>query len=133
MSFKAFKPRKLEVLSENETIASVNSWQQNIEFYLASCNDFSIFLASDFTWGLKSTTNRGLTDDTTGDNRKNAAQKCYILNHMLGLIISYCPENIRLEIERKATSLKWIWARVRRHYGFSKSESNFLKLANVKL
>ena len=134
-SFKAFKARKLEVLTENETIASVNSWQQNIEFHLASCNEFSQFLASDFTWGPKSITDRGLTSDTEGPtaDRKTAAQKCFVLNHMLGLIISYCPENIRLEIERKATSLKWIWQRVRRHYGFSKSEGHFLKLANIRL
>ena len=52
---------------------------------------------------------------------------------MLGLIVSYCPETIRFEIERKATSLKWIWQRVRRHYGFSKSESHFLKLSCIKL
>ena len=135
MSFKAFKARKLEALTENETIASVNSWQQNLEFQLAACNEFSPFLASDFTWSRKSVTDRGLTDDTTGDvnSRKTAAQKCIVLNHMLGLIISYCPENIRLEIERKSTSLKWIWQRVRRHYGFSKSEVHFLKLANIKL
>ena len=49
MSFKAFKARKLEALTENETIASVNSWQQNLEFQLAACNEFSPFLASDFT------------------------------------------------------------------------------------
>ena len=52
---------------------------------------------------------------------------------MIGLIVSYCPETIRFEIERKATSLKWIWQRVRRHYGFSKSESHFLKLVSIKL
>ena len=54
-SFKAFiKARKLDVLTENETVASVNSWQQNMEFHLASCNEFSAFLAPDFTWRSKS-------------------------------------------------------------------------------
>ena len=131
-TFKAFKPRKLTELTETETIASVNSWQQNLEFHIASCNDFAPFL--DAEWNVKTVTHRGLQDDEgTGDNRKTAAQKCYILNHMLGLIVSYCPENIRLEIDRKATSLKWIWSRVRRHYGFTKSEGSFLKLASIKL
>ena len=51
---------------------------------------------------------------------------------MIGLIVSYCPQTIRLEIERNFTSLKWIWERVRRHYGFTKSEGNFLKLATIK-
>ena len=131
MSIKAFKARKLCELTESETVASVNSWQQNLEFHIASCDDFAPFI--DITWGTKSVRNRGLTDDSEGDRRKTAAQKCYILNHMLGLVVSYCPENIRLEIDRKATSLKWIWSRVRRHYGFTKSEGTFLKLANIKL
>ena len=130
MSFRAFKARKLEALTEDESISSVNSWQQNLKFHLASCNEFSPFLADDFKWGLKSVRNRGLTDDDAG---KSAAQKCILLNHMIGLIVSYCPENIRLEVDRKATSLKWIWQRVRRHYGFSKSEGQFLKLASIKL
>ena len=133
MSFKAFKARKLQVLTEHETISSINSWQQNVEFHLASCNEFSPFLDANFTWKSKSIPNRGLLDDDAGDNFKSAAQKAIILNHMIGLIISYCPETIRFEIERKATSLKWIWQRIRRHYGFSKSESHFLKLGDIKL
>ena len=55
-----------------------------------------------------------------------------MLEHMIGLIVGYCPEIIRLEIQRKCTSLKWIWNRIRRHYGFNKSEGNFLKLATLK-
>lgn len=51
---------------------------------------------------------------------------------MIGLIVSYCPETIRVEIKRKCTSLGWIWNRVRRHYGFNKSEVNFLRLATFK-
>ena len=39
---------------------------------------------------------------------------------MLGLIVSFCPMNIRSEVDRKATSLKWIWDRVRRHNDFAK-------------
>ena len=68
MSFRAFKARKLEALTEDENISSVNSWQQNITFHLASCNEFSPFLADDFTWGLKSVQNRGLTDDEAGSD-----------------------------------------------------------------
>ena len=116
MSFKTFKARKLQALSEYETISSVNSWQQNVELHLASCNEFSPFLDPDFKWKSKSIANRGLVDDAAAsDNSKSAAQKAIILNHIIGLIISYCPETIRFEIERKATSLKWIWQRIRRH------------------
>ena len=31
-----------------------------------------------------------------------------------------------------STSLSWIWARIRKHYSFTKSEANFLKLHNIK-
>ena len=131
MDFRAFKARKLEVLTEKETISSFTGWKQNIEFHLASVNDFAPFLVTDFEWKIPSVNNRGLTDGTS-INAKTAVQKLYILEHMIGLIVSYCPETIRLEIQRKCTSLKWIWNRVRRHYGFNKSEVNFLKLATIK-
>ena len=131
MSFKGFKPRKLIELTETETVASVNSWQQNLEFHIASTDEFAPFI--DLEWGVKATTNRGLVNDTEGDNRKTAAQKHILLKHMLGLIVSFCPMNIRSEVDRKATSLKWIWDRVRRHYGFTQSEGSFLKLSNIKL
>ena len=134
MSFKAFKARKLDVLSEDETVSSVNSWVQNMEFHLASCNEFSTFIDANFTWGPITVANRGLTDDPTGGSQnRTASQKCIMLNHMIGLIVGYCPETIRFEIQRKATSLKWIWQRVRRHYGFAKSESHFLKVASLRL
>ena len=131
-TFKSFKARKLEVLSEDETISSFTSWKQNLEFHLASCDNFAPFLGSTVVWRPSSVPNRGLTDDTEGDNRKTAVQKGYVLEYMIGLIVSYCPETIRIEIQRKCTSLKWIWSRVHRHYGFNKSEGNFLKLASIK-
>ena len=129
MDFKSFKARKLTSLSENETIASFNSWKQNMEFHIVSVDAFAPFL--DIVWGTKATTNRGLQNDT-GVGGKSAAQKAVILNHLIGLVVNYCPENIQFEIERKCTSLKWIWDRVRRHYGFTKSEVNFLKLSTFK-
>ena len=131
MDFKAFKARKLEALTESETISSFSSWKQNLVFHLASVNDFAEFIAPNATWQPGSVTNRGLVDGI-GENAKTAVQKAFILDHMIGLIVSYCPENIRMEIQRKCTSLKWIWNRVRRHFGFNKSEVNFLKLATLR-
>ena len=131
MEFRAFKARKLEPLTESETISSFSSWKQNLEFHLASCNDFSEYITPNAEWSPASVINRGLTDGT-GVDSKTAVQKAFILEHMIGLIVSYCPETIRIEIQRKCTSLKWIWNRVRRHYGFNKSEVNFLKLATLK-
>ena len=57
MSIKGFKARKLRELTEDESVASVNSWQQNVEFHIASCDEFARFM--DFTWGL----NQLLTED----------------------------------------------------------------------
>ena len=116
-AFKAFKPRKLRELTESETAASVDSWQQNVEFHVASCEDFAPFL--EMEWAVKSVPNRGLESDEAGtNNSKTAAQKFLILKHMLGLITSFCPQNIRLEIDRKNTSLKWFC------YSVSKYQTN---------
>ena len=118
----SIRGRRLEPLTENESISSFNSWKQNIEFQLTSCADFVPFLT--ITWSSKASKvpNRGLQDD--GDaipvaNRKLAAQKHGMLDHMIRLISSFSPEHIQSEIERKCTSLDWIWKRIRRHYGFS--------------
>ena len=100
-AFKAFKPRKLRELTE--TAASVDSWQQNVEFHVASCEDFAPFL--EMEWAVKSVPNRGLQSDEPGSsNAKTAAQKFLILKHMLGLTTSFCPQNISLEIDRKNMS-----------------------------
>ena len=73
MSIKAFKARKLCELTESETVASVNSWQQNLEFHIASCDDFAPFI--NITWGPKSVRNRGLTDDSEGGSKENCCTK----------------------------------------------------------
>ena len=127
--FKCFKARKLVGLTENETPASFSSFKQNMEFHLVSVDAFAPFL--ELEWKPKSVTNRGLVDDT-GVNGKTAAQKHIVLVHMIGFVVGYCPDNIKLEIERKCTSLKWIWNRIRRHYGFTKTEVSFLKLSSFK-
>ncbi|MCP4493507.1 MAG: hypothetical protein GY820_40310 [Gammaproteobacteria bacterium] len=45
----AIKGRRLERLTEKETISSFNSWKQNLEFQLTTCADFAPFLAKDVT------------------------------------------------------------------------------------
>ena len=132
----AIKGRRLERLTENETISSFTSWKQNLEFQLMTSSDFAPFMARNVTWRPSKVEYRGLADD--GDevpvaNRKTAIHKHALLDHMIRLISSYCPEHIQSEIERKCTSMEWIWQRIRRHYGFSQSEVHFLKLASIKL
>ena len=132
----SIRGRRLERLTENETISSFSSWKQNVEFQLTNCVDFAPYLVRNFSWRPSRVQYRGLSDD--GDdvpaaNRKLAMQKHAVLDHLIRLICSYCPEHIQSEIERKCTSLDWIWQRIRRHYGFSQSEVHFLKLSTVKM
>ena len=72
-TIKAFKARRPEVLTENETISSYASWKQNLEFHLASSDSFAPFIAPEFTWSIASVTNRGLQDESnTVTNKKSA-------------------------------------------------------------
>ena len=130
-----FRPPKQWTLSEEETITSFASWQSNLCYHLSLCNDFAPFLANAFTWGKSSVTNRGLQDDpndVAADVRKTAAQKSIQLERMLGLIAQFSPSLLHNEITKRSTGLTWIWKRIRRHYSFSKSEINFLKLYLIK-
>ena len=129
----SFKPPKQWVLSENETISSFCNWQSNLLYHLSLNNEFSPFIADTFEWQRKSVTNRGLVDDADGTaDRKTAVQKNIQLERMLGIIAQFCPSLLRNDILKKSTSLKWIWKRVRKHYSFSQSEVNFLKLYSIK-
>ena len=71
-TIKTFKARKLEELTENETISSFTSWKENVEFHLAGCHSFARFLDPKFEWSPASVTNRGLTDDAQGADKKNS-------------------------------------------------------------
>ena len=82
-----FKARKLEPLTENESISSFSSWKQNLEFHLASCNDFAEFIGPSSVWSQQSVVNRGLVDGT-GENAKTAVQKAFVLEHMIDCSIS---------------------------------------------
>ena len=132
----SIRSRRLECLTENETISSFNSWKQNLTFQLTTAAEFVPFLARGFTWRPSKVQDRGMEDD--GEDvpmarRKLALQKAALLDQMIRFISSYCPVHIQSEIERKCTSLDWIWQRIRRHYCFAQSEVNFLKLSSIKM
>ena len=125
----SFHHPKQWTLTENESITSYVNWQSNIEYHLSLSNEFASFLAA--VWSKKSVTNRGLVDDPAGDQRKTAVQKNLLLERMLGLVAQFAPSLLRNDIIKKSTSLAWIWTRIRKHYSFSKSEANFLKLYTI--
>ena len=84
---------------------------------------------------LQFVANRGLADDpvdAANADRKTAVQKNIQLEIMLGIIAQFSPALLRNDILKKSTSLKWIWSRVRKHYSFSQSDVNFLKLSTIK-
>ena len=132
----SIRGRRLECLTEKETISTFKSWKQNLEFQLITCRDFVPYLASGVTWSASKVPNRGLLDDGSTveeAHRKLAIEKHAVLDTMIRFISSYCPPHIQSEIERKCTSLNWIWQRLRRHYGFSQSEVHFLNLSSIKM
>ena len=128
----SFRPPKQWVLQETETITSFANWQSNINYHLSLNNDFAPYIEPNFTWQKASTTNRGLVSDANGvENSKTAAQKNAVLEQMLGLIAQFAPSLLRNDIVKKSTGLKWIWQRIRQHYGFRQSEVNFLNIHKI--
>ena len=131
----SFKPPKQWTLTENETVTKYADWQSNLQYHLSQVNEFSSFIEPDFEWQKSSVTNRGLTNDPTtvdANIRKTAAQKNIILERMLGLIAQFAPSLLRNDIIKKSTSLDWIYRRIRKHYSFTRSEVNFLKINSIK-
>ena len=76
---------------------------------------------------------RGLTDDADGENRLTAAQKNAHLELMLGQIANFCPIISQNSIVKNLTSLKDIWQRIRKHFGFQSSGANFMNLSDIRL
>ena len=112
---------------DSETITSFERWKTNCLFHISLTNEFAIFLEGE--WENTSVPNHGLQDDPADRlNRKTAAQKSIILDRMLALVAQYVPSLLQDDVITEATSLSWIWDRLRRYYSFSKSEVNFLKI-----
>lgn len=116
-------------LTEHENSSTFETWKENLLFHLTMDGSFEAFLEDEFTWGAATTAYRGLTDDSTGENKKTAKQKEALLQLMLGSIASYAPIIPRRFVTREATSLNEIWNRLRTHYGFRKSGALILDLA----
>ena len=125
----AFRPPKPWQLTESETINTFANWKSNVLYNLSLNNEFAPFLDSE--WAKKSVSNRGLQSVTVGEVTKTAVQRAILLDRMLGLIVQFVPSLLRTEILKRSTSLSWIWNRLRKHYSFSASEVNFLKLASI--
>jgi hypothetical protein len=111
-------------------INSFANWKSNVLYNLSLNNDFAQFLDSE--WSKQSVANRGLFSVSLGGLTKTAVQRAIVLDRMLGLVAQFVPSLLRTEIVKRSTSLSWIWSRLRKHYSFTASEVNFLKLSEIK-
>ena len=121
----AFRHPKPWSLKDKETITGFESWKSNVLYNLSLNNEFATFLEGE--WGAASVANHGFQDDPPDQlARKTAVQKSILLDRMLGLVAQYVPDLLRNEVVKRATSLSWIWKRLRKYYSISQSEVHFL-------
>ena len=123
-------------LTKIETIASYESWRQNLIYVLSLDKNFVPFL--DATWQKQTTANprRGLTNDGSAvpeAQRLTAAQKNAHLDLLLDQIANFCPVISRNYIIKHSTYLNDIWQKIRQHYGFQSTGAHFLDLASIHL
>ena len=130
-----FRAPKAWVLQEELTITEFASWQSSIKLHLSLHADFAPYITPTSTWQKASVANRGFVTDVAPvpeNERKTAAVKNAAVEQMLGIIAQFAPSLLRNTIIKKSTSLKWIWQRIRQHYGFHQTESNFLSICKIK-
>ena len=125
-------------LTTNETISSIEAWENNLKYILSLDPNFASFLTDGATWQKKTNTTpmRGFEDDNEEVpviRRRTAAQKVTHLDMMLGQIANYVPVISRNTIVRNSTSINGVWQAIRQHYGLQSTGSRFLDLANIKL
>ena len=125
-------------LTKNETLNSFTNWKENLLYTLSLDPGFAPFLVDRYVWQKKTTATptRGFTDDNATvpeATRKTAAQKCTKLDLMLGQIANYATVISRNTIVKNSTSLNDIWLKIRDHYGFQTTGSQFLDLSSIQL
>ena len=120
---KAPKPWKL---TEDETLASINSWQNAVLYYLQQDKNNSEFLKKDAKWTKDSVLNRGLT----GDEKE---QRMINLNNMLGFIAQHCASFLTSQITKTLTNLNSIWQLIKKYHEIRQTETQFMKLGSLKL
>ena len=125
-------------LTTNETISSIEAWENNLKYILSLDPNFACFLTDGATW-LKKTNAarlRGFTDDNEDVptvQRRTVAQNVTHFEMMLGQIANFAPIISRNTIVGNSTSVTAVWQAIRQHYGLQSTGSRFLDLANIKL
>ena len=105
-------------LSKYESYETYSIWREDLLESLSEEEIFVPYLAKDFKWRKKTSTNpyRGFTD-TLGST---AFQKSHILEMMLLRIATCCPMLAKCSIVKTTTCLEDIWATIELYFGFHK-------------
>ena len=125
-------------LTSNETITSLEAWENNLKYILSLDSNFAGFLTDGSSWGKKTNASplRGFSNDNESvpaPRRRTAAQKVTHLEMMLGQIANYAPIISRNSIAKNSTSINGVWQIIRQHYGLQSTGSRFLDLAYISL
>ena len=125
-------------LTSNETITSIEAWENNLKYILSLDPNFADFLTDGSSWGKKTNASplRGFSNDpesVPATRRRTAAQKVTHLEMMLGQIANYSPIISRNSIVKNSTSINGVWQAIRQHYGLQSTVSRFLDLAYISL
>ena len=102
---------KQRPLTETETQASFESWQEGMEFHISLDVKSARFLTDLTTWTTAA--DRGFTDDdntVAEDKRMTGLAKKMLLNIILGSIASLAPVISPKFIKKQSTNLSDIWS-----------------------
>ena len=127
------------LLSLNETITSIEAWENNyLKYILFLDPNFADFLTDGSSWGKKTNAMplRGFSNDpesVLAARRRTAAQKVTYLEVMLGQMANYAPIISQNSIVKNSFSISGVWQTIRQHYDLQLTGSHSLDLANISL
>ena len=102
-----------------------------MKYYLKQDKDFLPYLKDKASWGKSTDATRGFTDDEDAAGLR-AEDKAAHLDDMLNLIAQYAPPLLSNDIVNQSTSLDTVWQTIRKYFGMKQSETQFMKLGNLK-
>lgn len=135
---------KVSILSDSETISSIEAWRQNVLYQLRLNEDFRPYLKDGVLFGKKSKTqpSRQCTDDTRTETNdageevvtvvRSKEDKCLIVDLMLDQIANFAPNIPRNDITRDSASLKQVWEKIRLYHNLEKSGALMSECFDIK-
>ena len=126
---------KVIPLGEEETLASIERWKQNVIYHLRLNEEFRPFLTTQFGKKSRANPNRSLRDETKSESVKNEAgltrvvttliqskeDKTFTVDLLLDQIANFAPLIPRNDITRDSGSLHDVWQKIRLYHNLEKS------------